>query len=172
MLISHPSDAISTSVSWCHHMTFTWQFCYFSNKFFTYCILMKLLWAKTGQTEWSFILFLPPYINVKADGFENIHSLTLKILVYPYLRHSTYQNKLCVHLFIRYEFMWKTTMWFDKIRPEVINLEIILRLKIKRNDWLADTCPQAANHCALFWLLWLYSSFITSKPGNAIKLYT
>ena len=26
-----------------------------------------------------------------------------------------------------------------------------LRLKIKRNDWLlVDTCPQAANHCALF----------------------
>ena len=32
-----------------------------------------------------------------------------------------------------------------------------LRLKIKRNDWLladvwllADTCQQAANHCALF----------------------
>ena len=25
--------------------------------------------------------------------------------------------------------------------------------KIKRNDWLlADTCPQAANHCALFWV--------------------
>ena len=34
---------------------------------------------------------------------------------------------------------------------EVINLEFILRLKIKRNDWLlADTCPQAANHCCLF----------------------
>ena len=34
---------------------------------------------------------------------------------------------------------------------EVIKLEYILRLKIKRNDWLlADTCPQAANHCALF----------------------
>ena len=33
---------------------------------------------------------------------------------------------------------------------EVINLEFILRLKIKRNDWLlVDTCPQAANHCAL-----------------------
>ena len=33
----------------------------------------------------------------------------------------------------------------------VIKLEFILRLKIKRNDWLfADTCPQAANHCALF----------------------
>ena len=34
---------------------------------------------------------------------------------------------------------------------EVINLEASLRLKIKRNDWLlVDTCPQAANHCALF----------------------
>ena len=35
--------------------------------------------------------------------------------------------------------------------PEVIKLEFILKFKIKRNDWLlADTCPQAANHCALF----------------------
>ena len=34
---------------------------------------------------------------------------------------------------------------------EVIKLEYSLRLKIKRNDWLlADTCPQAANHYALF----------------------
>ena len=34
---------------------------------------------------------------------------------------------------------------------EVIKLEFILKLKIKRNDWLlADTCPQATNHCALF----------------------
>ena len=33
----------------------------------------------------------------------------------------------------------------------VIKLEFILRLKIKHNDWLlVDTCPQAANHCALF----------------------
>ena len=34
---------------------------------------------------------------------------------------------------------------------EVIKLEFNLKLKIKHNDWLlADTCPQAANHCALF----------------------
>ena len=34
---------------------------------------------------------------------------------------------------------------------QVIKLGIILRLKIKRTVWLlADTCPQAANHCALF----------------------
>ena len=36
---------------------------------------------------------------------------------------------------------------------KVIKLEYSLRLKIKRNDWLlADTCPQAANHCALYWV--------------------
>ena len=34
---------------------------------------------------------------------------------------------------------------------EVIKLEYSLKLKIKGNDWLlVDTCPQAANHCALF----------------------
>ena len=34
---------------------------------------------------------------------------------------------------------------------EFIKFEYSLRLKIKCNDWLpADTCPQAANHCALF----------------------
>ena len=50
----------------------------------------------------------------------------------------------------------------DVIGIEVIKLEFIPKLKIKHNDWLlADTCPQAANHCAL-----LYSSFITSGPGH------
>ena len=35
--------------------------------------------------------------------------------------------------------------------PEIIKVEFIFKLKIKRNDWLlADTCPQVANHCALF----------------------
>ena len=30
-------------------------------------------------------------------------------------------------------------------------LRFILKLKIKRNDWLlANMCPQAPNHCALF----------------------
>ena len=41
---------------------------------------------------------------------------------------------------------------------EVIKLEFILKLKVKCNDWLlADTCPQAANHCA---------HFITSRPDQ------
>ena len=35
--------------------------------------------------------------------------------------------------------------------PEVIKLKVILKLKIKHNEWLlADMCPQAANHCDLF----------------------
>ena len=39
------------------------------------------------------------------------------------------------------------------VPTEVIKLEHSLKLKIKHNDWLlADTCPQAANHCALFWV--------------------
>ena len=34
---------------------------------------------------------------------------------------------------------------------KVIKLEYSLKLKIKCNNWLlADTCPQAVNHCALF----------------------
>ena len=47
-------------------------------------------------------------------------------------------------------------------RPQVIKLEYSLKLKIKLNDWLlADMCPQAANHCALF--LRMNSRFITSR---------
>ena len=35
--------------------------------------------------------------------------------------------------------------------PRGYKTGVHLKLKIKRNDWLlADTCPQAANHCALF----------------------
>ena len=49
--------------------------------------------------------------------------------------------------------MKKQRGWFHTCKPglEVIELEFILRLKIKHNDWLlVDTCPQAANHYALF----------------------
>ena len=45
--------------------------------------------------------------------------------------------------------------WMFKSEKTVQAPEVFLSLKIKRNDWLldwllADTCPQAANHCALF----------------------
>ena len=43
---------------------------------------------------------------------------------------------------------------------QVIKLEYIFKLKIKLTDWLlADTCPQAANHCPFF------------EFGNELKLY-
>ena len=44
---------------------------------------------------------------------------------------------------------WTQRQWRTGL--EVIKLEFILKLKIKRNNWLlADTCLQAANHSALF----------------------
>ena len=47
---------------------------------------------------------------------------------------------------------------------EVIKVEFIPKLKIKRNDWLlAYTCSQASNHCALC-LDETVLSFITSGP--------
>ena len=42
-------------------------------------------------------------------------------------------------------------LWSGLPGLKVIKLKYSLRIKIKRNDWLLeDTCPQAANHCALF----------------------
>ena len=62
---------------------------------------------------------------------------------------------VCYHSNHNYAILVDTTSIFTRVLwlpgLEVIKLEYILRLKIKRNDWLlADTCPQAANHCALF----------------------
>ena len=51
---------------------------------------------------------------------------------------------------------------------EIIKLEFILRLKIKRNDWLlADTCPQAANHSALFLLTNWFTDWFRITPSTA-----
>ena len=50
----------------------------------------------------------------------------------------------------------------------VIKLEFILRLKIKRDDWLlADKCLQAANHCAVlkFYNLEAWEK-ISLEPGD------
>ena len=62
-----------------------------------------------------------------------------------------------IYLLLQFQMLHSLNLYFyllskDKRKGlEVIKLEFILRLKVKRNDWLlADTCPQAANHCALF----------------------
>ena len=42
-----------------------------------------------------------------------------------------------------------TISFITKSCPEVIKREFILKLKIKRSDWLlADMCPQVANRYA------------------------
>ena len=52
----------------------------------------------------------------------------------------------------KYAMLFNFAAFENKGDPAITAGElIILRLKIKRNDWLiADTCPQAANHYALF----------------------
>ena len=48
---------------------------------------------------------------------------------------------------------YKLRAWLclDEAHNEFTGLEVIELEFIMRNDWLlADTCPQAANHCALF----------------------
>ena len=58
---------------------------------------------------------------------------------------------------------------------DVIKLEFILRLKIKRNDWLlADTCVSAISQSLRFILsLRMNSCFISSRPGpKVIKLFS
>ena len=60
----------------------------------------------------------------------------------------------CIHTFSLYTHP-QPVDWIKKVNKsesglEVIKLEYILKLKLKHNDWLlADTCLQAANHCAL-----------------------
>ena len=67
-------------------------------------------------------------------------------------------SHVCVQSFLKLRrvvspIRWVVNILFGVMSPglEVINPEYSLRLKIKLNDLLlADTCPQAANHCALF----------------------
>ena len=54
--------------------------------------------------------------------------------------------------------------------PEVIKLEFILKLKIKRNDWLLAGHGSASSHSLRFILSFrLNSSFITSGPGPYLE---
>ena len=65
--------------------------------------------------------------------------------------HSSVQPSLSAHVSISRNM--RVGVISSSFTPglDVIKLEYSLRLKIKRNDWLlADMCPQAANHCALF----------------------
>ena len=56
--------------------------------------------------------------------------------------HGTIRKRADAHI--------KARVHLKQADLEVIKLDFIVRLKLKRSDWLlADMCPQAANHCAL-----------------------
>ena len=63
-------------------------------------------------------------------------------------RHLSY--KTCGHL--HSSCMQRELFHVSETWPRGYKTWVHFGLKIKRNDWLlADTCPQAANHWALFW---------------------
>ena len=85
-----------------------------------------------------------------------LEKLWTKILVEPLSRTELSQVS-CGFLLLSVDNLCKQfgprSMAEQNVRPgpKVIKLEYSLKLQIKRNDWLlADTCPQAANHCTLF----------------------
>ena len=64
------------------------------------------------------------------------------VLLCTYLYYSDWKLQRYIDTFLRH-LLYKV--------PEPNDTDSEIRLKIKHNDWLpADTCPQAANHCALF----------------------
>ena len=97
--------------------------------------------ARTAGAHFTNCESVPPW-----SVSENAHNCWTTWYMYIWIKFCIFILRLSSH-------------WFAKrfySRPaglEVIKLESNLRLKIKSNDWLlADTCPQAANHCASFWV--------------------
>ena len=55
--------------------------------------------------------------------------------------------------FIAYLFKFMTNYDIQELKQGLEAMKLEYSLKIKCNDWLlADTWPQVANHCALFWV--------------------
>ena len=82
--------------------------------------------------------------------FDCCLSGVMKGSTYLGIRATQPPNQLCAYMYIG---ALHLSQRFIQLIPgiEVIKLEYSLKLKIKRNDWLlADTCPQPANHYALF----------------------
>ena len=92
-------------------------------------------------------------INTDLASFPII-SLRKRVLlasIYLYTCYHVTISVLCIFLAVPFVIMSAVVVAVPGL--EVIKLKYSLKLKIKRIDWLlADTCPQAANHCALFWV--------------------
>ena len=139
--------------------------------------------------SWHFLAV--PWVGMRAKivafpghtrlrfGLDTVREVGYKPKEMEWSRHCPVWHSTDYWCFVWYRTISMRSLWwclvlsmvsassckFSKSGLEVIKLELILRLKIKRNDWLlADTCPQAANNCTLFWV-WDYSCFITLRPS-------
>ena len=89
------------------------------------------------QNLFAYVL-CSPILSLFPSKFGLSSSVPLKKMPLFLVQQNPCKGLICTRL-------------IDQPGLEVIKLEYKLRLKIKRNDWLlADTCPQTANHCALF----------------------
>ena len=115
-------------------------------------LFIAALWSSAGKglTSWLFfVMFNCAFVTFQYGILGQVWYLIVSI---PDLcRLSFFAN-------IQYSILCKTNIAIfymgqsGHIKPR--------GYKMKRNDWLlADTCPQATNHSALF-----YPSFITSRP--------
>ena len=82
--------------------------------------------------------------------YLSLHSLIFNAIVVT-SGHLILFFKICIFKQSFHEHYQCVKMFRIRSGLEVIKLVFILKLKIKRNDWLlADTCPKTANHCAYF----------------------
>ena len=103
----------------------------------------------------------PPYLSDLVPATVNSSNYNLRKYV---LKRVSFGSKDCtkdsnnIHLANARTSLCYNSFLLSVVRDwnnipglKVIKLEFSLELKIKHNDWLlADTCSQAANHCALF----------------------
>ena len=132
-------------------------------------LFIAALWSPAGKglTSWLlFVMFNCVFVTFPCGILGQVWYLIVSIpeslphfLLCKHTVFYTMQNNLSN------SFIWASMATSGL---EAIKLEVVLKLKLKRDDWLlADTCPQETNHCALF-----YSSFITTKPDSGMKIET
>ena len=107
----------------------------------------------TENMSWSCKLWQNNDVLRKHPSFsEKIRKLPFSII-----RTTDYSKGFLWSLALRIIEVW---LYMETKLGDIDSVDQVprysLKLKIKRNDWLlTDTCPQAANHCALFWA-WIF----------------
>ena len=140
--------------------SFVDRFCYLCFMFvflILSCLLLAALWspAVKGLTSWlacvwCLLVFLISTLMVKKviSKMKSDKAAVPSGKVTEMIRPQGY--KTWVQSQTQNKAQWLAAC--GHVPASSQSLRFILSL-IKRNDWLlADTCPQAANHCALFWV--------------------